>query len=126
MKEKKNEHYEYHVGNNHCYCDEYDRLFGTNNSDIEKVLSFIKGMKTSEAERVATLFAVWNDMIIEGKTFPSDSEIIYEVRNNWTPNKAHSPESTWQNTLDKMKRAGIIPKGYGLHTMKKENENEQL
>lgn len=123
----RDNHYEYYAGRNYYhYSDEYVKLFDTNNSDIEKVLFFIKGMKTSEAERVATLFAVWNDMIIEGKTSPSDSEIIYEVRNNWTPNKAHSPESTWQNTLDKMKKAGIIPKGYGLHTKKKENENEQL
>ena len=122
-----NNHYEYHIGNNHCYySDKYDKIFGTNNSEIEKVLSFIKGMKTSEVERVATLFAVWNDMIIAGTNSPSDSEIIFEVRNNWTPNKANSPVSTWQNTLDKMRKAGITPKGYGLHTMKKENENEQL
>lgn len=122
-----NNHYEYHIGNNHCYySDKYDNIFGTNNSEIEKVLSFIKGMKTSEVERVATLFAVWNDMIIAGTNSPSDSEIIFEVRNNWTPNKANSPVSTWQNTLDKMRKAGITPKGYGLHTMKKENENEQL
>ena len=121
----KDKHYQYHAGNNHrYYSDEYDSFFSAKNSDIEKVLSFLKGMKTSESERVATLFAVWNDMIIEGKQSPSDSEIIHEVRNNWTPNKANSPESTWQNTLDKMKKAGIIPKGYGLHTMKKENENE--
>ena len=59
-------------------------------------------MKTSKAERVATLLAAWNDFILQGIK-PTDSQLVQEVRSNWTPNKAHSSESTWLGTLAEMK-----------------------
>ena len=76
-----------------------------------------KNSGDSQIERIATAFAVWNDLILEGNSSPTDDEIIREIRTNWTPNKAHSPESTWKGDLTKMKRRGIVPTGQGLHTL---------
>jgi type I restriction enzyme S subunit len=96
----------------------YETLFSKYEGKIERLIHFITPMKrTSQVERAATLFAVWNDLLIDGNTAPTDAEIIAEARTNWTPNKAHSTEETWQGTLDKMKKNGIIPKGIGLHTL---------
>lgn len=94
--------------------------FSDYNDEIEKIVSFIAPMKTSQAERIATLFAVWNDFIIDGIMTPSDDQIINEVVTKWTPNKANSEKKTWKGTLDKMKKNGITPKGFGKHTQPKD------
>lgn len=84
---------------------------------IDKIISFVKSMsKTSQVERMATLFAAWNDFLIDGIT-PSDDQIIREIMDNWTENKAHSQYPTWKDSLNKLKGNGIIPKGIGLHTL---------
>ena len=72
-----------------------------------------------EIERFATLFAVWNDFILDGVPAPSDEQIMEDVLTNWGPKKRRFSRGTWQNTLMKMKRDGIIPKGLGLHTLAK-------
>lgn len=98
------------------YRPQYLVCYKDVDSEIQRICAFLKPMRTSQAERIATLLAAWNDFIIDGKT-PTDEEIIDEVRTNWTPNKANSSESTWRGTLSKMKDHKIIPSGYGNHTI---------
>lgn len=109
----------YKKGPKHAdFCSKYEDAFAEYSREMSKLISFVKGMKhTSQMERIATAFAVWNDLILEGNSSPTDDEIIREIRTNWTPNKAHSPESTWKGDLTKMKRQGIVPTGQGLHTL---------
>lgn len=99
---------------------EYMRVFSDIDTKLKHIVAFIKPMKTTQAERVATLLAAWNDFIIDGKSNPTDKEIINEVMSNWTPNKANSQYSTWQDTLTKMRKNRFIPSGRGIHTRKKE------
>lgn len=100
--------------------NEHLTTFSKYTAEIERIIKFIAPMKTSQAERIATLFAVWNDLIIDGINNPSDEQIINEVITNWTPNKANSAIETWKGSLDKMKKNGIIPKGLGKHTQQKD------
>lgn len=86
---------------------------------INNLIKSVENCTTKQLERFATLFAVWNDFIIDGIDNPSDEEIITEVLNNWTPNKKNFKKSTWQQSLDKMRVLDMIPKGNGLHTKKK-------
>ncbi len=97
----------------------YGNQLAQNKSDIEKLVQYFGEMRVSEIERFATLFAVWNDFIIDGIPVPSDNQIIDDVLTNWRPTKGRFSRDTWQNTLLKMKRDGIIPKGLGLHTLPK-------
>lgn len=97
----------------------YGNQLAQNKSDIEKLVQYFGEMRASEIERFATLFAVWNDFIIDGIPAPSDNQIIDDVLTNWRPTKGRFSRDTWQNTLLKMKRDGIIPKGLGLHTLPK-------
>lgn len=110
----------YLAGENHCdFCEEAEKnsMLLNAKDGLDKVISFIKTMKkTSQVERVATLFAAWNDFLIDGIT-PSDDQIIREVMNNWTENKGNTQYLTWKSSLDKIKRSGIVPKGMGLHTL---------
>ncbi len=109
----------YEKGSNHAeFCDKYKDAFAQHSGKINSLVSFVKDMKkTSQIERIATIFAVWNDLILDGNRTPTDDEIIHEILTHWTPNKANTAEGTWKGTLDKMRNQGIIPKGWGLHTL---------
>lgn len=98
---------------------EYMDTFSDIDLKLEKIVDFLRPMKTSQAERVATLLAAWNDFIIDGVSHPTDKEIIGEVVTNWTPNKANPQYSTWQDTLCKMREHRFVPKGSGVHTLQK-------
>lgn len=99
-----------------AYREKYQSYYGHIDDDIQRLCSFLQPMKTSKAERVATLLAAWNDFILQGIK-PTDSQLVQEVRSNWTPNKAHSSKSTWLGTLVEMKAYKIIPSGYGKCTV---------
>ena len=99
---------------------EYMATFSDVDVKLRKIVGFLKPMKTSQAERVATLLAAWNDFIIDGVPNPTDKEIIDEVITHWTPNKANPQYSTWQDTLCKMREHRFVPKGSGVHTLQKE------
>ena len=62
--------------------NEHLTTFSKYTAEIERIIKFIAPMKTSQAERIATLFAVWNDLIIDGINNPSDEQIINEVITN--------------------------------------------
>lgn len=103
------------------YHSVYQRFFGNYDRDIQRIIDFVKPIKrTSEIGRMATLFAAWNDFILDGIPNPTDEQIISEVCNNWTENKANTPVETWQDSLNKLRAAGMIPHGYGRHTVKLE------
>ena len=111
-------------GKNHsAFVKNYHNTFSEHQNEIDKLIAFLKPMKTSQAGRIATLYAVWNDFIIDGNTAPTDNQIIHEVTTNWTVNKANTTDDTWQETLNKMRMNGIIPRGTGLHTLPKEQED---
>lgn len=108
------------AGRNHAdFVEKYGDNFHDKQADIDKLIAFIRPMKTSQVERIATLFAAWNDFIIDGNPAPTERQIIHEVMTNWTDNKANTQYATWQGTLKKMKQHGIVPQGLGLHTLPK-------
>ena len=96
---------------------EYGSYFSEHDAEIKNFIQFVQPMKRSQVERIATLFAVWNDMILDGNNTPTDAEIVSEVMSGWTENKANFAYDTWLGTLNKMRTNGIIPKGQGLHTL---------
>ena len=109
----------YEEGRNHAdFCTKYKDAFVAYRGEMDKLISFVKGLRrTSQIERIATAFAVWNDLILDGNKNPDDADVIHEIQTNWTPNKANTLEDTWKSTLETMKNQGIIPRGQGLHTL---------
>lgn len=98
------------------YREMYQSYYENVDGEVQRLCAFLQPMKTSKAERVATLLAAWNDFVIQG-IVPTNNQLVQEVRSNWTPNKAHSSESTWLGTLAEMKVHKIIPLGYGKCTV---------
>ena len=106
------------IGPNYgAFEEEYGSYFSEYDAEIKNLIQFVQPMKRSQIERIATLFAVWNDMILDGKSTPTDAEIVSEVMSGWTKNKANFAYDTWVSTLNKMRSNGIVPKGQGLHTL---------
>ena len=109
----------YEKGSKHEeFRSRYENAFSQYKEGMIRLVSFAKGLKhTSQIERIATAFAVWNDLLLDGNSNPTDADIIDKIQTTWTPNKANTAEDTWKNTLDKMRKQGIIPKGSGQHTL---------
>ena len=107
-------------GKNHDeFVRKYKNQFREKQMEINQLIDALRDMKTSQLERIATLYAVWNDFILEGESHPTDEKILHEVVTNWTANKANPQDGTWKLSLEKMKKLGIIPTGKGLHTSRK-------
>lgn len=107
-------------GKNHDeFVRKYKNQFREKQMEINQLIDALRDMKTSQLERIATLYAVWNDFILEGESHPTDEKILHEVVTNWTANKANPQDVTWKLSLEKMKKLGIIPTGKGLHTSRK-------
>lgn len=122
IKLKKEGNMKYIVVNPTAYKTDYNRIFAEYNKEIERIIDFFKKMtRTSKAEKVATLLASWNDFLIDGIAEPTDDMIITDVMTNWTENKRNIDYETWQEVLDRMKKANIVPHGYGKHTIRMED-----
>lgn len=84
---------------------------------INKVLHLLGKADTQQCEIVSTLYAAWNDLLIEGQS-PTDETIIHEASSpdRWHENKAKIPPDKWPKALVWMREKGLVPKGFGNHT----------
>lgn len=83
---------------------------------LDKLVADFAPLTTKQAEAVATLYGVWNDLLSEGGT-PSDNEIITGFLNDWHPEKREKfHASELPEWLDWMRRHGIVPTGSGPQT----------
>lgn len=85
---------------------------------IQKVIGIFKDKKTQSCEIASTLYAAWNDLLIEGKR-PTDEEILGQAsKDHWHAKKEEISPSQWTRGLARLKEIGFIPKGWGSHTRK--------
>lgn len=91
-------------------------LLGDRAAKFDKLIKDIGTINTKGAEAVATLYAVWNDALIDGET-PSDIEVTLAVLSEWHPEKSKKFRiNELQTWLDWMRRHGIVPTGAGPKT----------
>ena len=80
------------------------------------ILDKLTDLSTKSAEAVATLYAVWNDALIDGET-PDDTRIIHGVFEEWHPEKKEKfRKDELETWLGWMRRNGFTPKGTGPRT----------
>jgi type I restriction enzyme S subunit len=89
----------------------FDRYFGEQKPAIQKMIDLLRPLDTQQCEIVATLYAVWNDFLIDGKQ-PTDKEIIEAVF-EWHPKKREIEEWHWLKALPWMQKKGLVPSGTG-------------
>ncbi|EMJ90419.1 type I restriction modification DNA specificity domain protein [Leptospira kirschneri str. JB] len=80
---------------------------------IRNLIDATLKMDKEQAEIFATLYAGWNNLLLEGKK-PSDEEIVYESRENWSPEKLKLSRSRFFTALGWMRKKGYVPEGKGV------------
>ncbi|WP_313055083.1 restriction endonuclease subunit S [Pseudomonas lopnurensis] len=85
-------------------------------AEFDRLIYALADKKTEEVEIIATLFAVWNDFLIDGVQ-PRDEQIISDVRENWHERKARFTPVELARWLDWLRRENIIPQGLPPRTV---------
>ena len=93
----------------------FDKYWGDYTEKLNQFLSLAKKFTTEQSEIIDTIYAVWNDFLIEGKT-PSDNEVIYEVKTNWHKSKKRFSDERLKKAIQWMKEQNLVPQGYGSKT----------
>ncbi len=97
------------------HAEYFDRYWSDRRAGFDALMKMFDPMTTEQAEIVATLYAAWNDFIIDGVA-ASDDAVVAEVSKNWHPEKAKITEDRWRKALPWMRDHGLVPTGYGVHT----------
>ena len=103
------------------YIDLTIHEFDENIDEIYRIIDFFKPLTLEQSEIVSTLFACWNDLIIERNTLEISEELIFdEFLHKWHKSKERFKEKknvliVW---LNRMKEKNIIPEGLGVHTIR--------
>jgi type I restriction enzyme S subunit len=85
-------------------------------TEFDRLIYALADKKTEEVEIIATLFAVWNDFLIDGVQ-PTDAQIISDVRENWHERKARFTPAELGRWLDWLRRENITPRGLPPRTL---------
>lgn len=99
--------------NNHI-----ESIFGKKYNELIKIIELFRNLNTEQSEIIATLFACWNDLLIEREEVTAKL-IIYEARNHWHLSKKRFTEDRLRKALTWMKEKNIIPRGVKRHTITK-------
>jgi type I restriction enzyme S subunit len=90
-------------------------VLGGQQTEFDRLLHLFQNKTTEEAEIIATLFAAWNDLLIDGKS-PSDDQIIREVRENWHYKKERFTPALLTRWLNWLRQQSVIPRGLAPRT----------
>jgi hypothetical protein len=75
-------------------------------AEVEHLLRLMLPMDAQQAEIMATVFAAWNNLLIEGKQ-PTDEEIVFEARENWHPDKLKIERERFFKAVQWLRGKGI-------------------
>jgi type I restriction enzyme S subunit len=96
---------------------ELQPLLGSRADALRDLLSLLRDLDKDAVEAVTTLYAVWNDALIDGQQ-PDDATIINGVLTDWHTEKGEKFRKPLLETwLGWMKRQALIPSGRGPHTV---------
>lgn len=84
--------------------------------EFDRLLDLLSDKKTEEVEIIATLFAAWNDFLIDGHA-PRDDEIVTEVRENWHVKKERFTPTQLRQWLGWLRQHNLVPQGRLPHTV---------
>ena len=100
------------------YIKYYDKYFKEYDAEIDRIINIFMNYDADQSEIIATLFAAWNDAIIDRKDFSAE-EIVDDVLNNWNDSKKRFSKDVWLRAIEEMRKNNLIPNGYGKHTVVK-------
>ncbi len=95
------------------------KALGDRLNEIEALLDLMKPLNTRQSEIVATLYAAWNNLLLDGLQ-PDDEAIVYEARENWHTKKLNIERDDFFRRLQWMKEKGLVPAGKGEKVLSKQ------
>ncbi|GAH47649.1 unnamed protein product, partial [marine sediment metagenome] len=72
-------------------------------------------MDTEQAEIFATVFAAWNDLLLQCRP-ATDTDVIREVRENWHESKVRFKAHRLGKAIEWMRTHSFVPRGLGPAT----------
>lgn len=93
---------------------DYQAYFSDYAEGIQRIINLFKSEEPDFCEKVATLYAVWNDFLIDGKK-PTDNEIVADFR-EWHPSKKRFTQTELEQALNWIRSKKLIPEGKGRKT----------
>ena len=95
-------------------------LLGSRADALRNLIALLSDLDRRQVEAVATLYAVWNDALMDGQQ-PSEATIINGVLTDWHEDKGEKfTDADLRHWLQWMQRNGLVPGGKGprtTHTM---------
>lgn len=88
-------------------------------NEIDKLIMTFLPFELEHAELIATIYAGWNNLLLYGQN-PTDEEIVFESRENWSERKLTIERAKFFKTLNWMRLHGFIPEGKGKLVLKNE------
>lgn len=83
------------------------------NRQLDDLIALFLNFDLEVSEIIATSYAGWNNLILNGNTNPSDEEIVYESRENWSERKLKIARERFFKAIEWMRKNEIVPTGYG-------------
>jgi type I restriction enzyme S subunit len=86
--------------------------------EVERLLQWMLPMTMQQAEIVATVYAGWNNLLLDGKQ-PTDEEIVWESRENWHDAKLKIEREKFFTAIKWLRKENVVPEGRGRRVSKK-------
>lgn len=103
----------YHAGCNLSrLLDATRQTLGPKLPVVENLLAGLRGMDTRTIEIFATVYAAWNNLLLQGAPI-SDESIVTEARENWHPRKLAIERSRFFGAITWIRQHGFVPRGTG-------------
>lgn len=97
-------------------CGAARTLLGKKVGEMDRLLTWFEKMTTEQAEVFATVFAAWNDFLLD-RMQPTDEQIIEQVREHWHESKERFTPQRLRTCIAWMRQNRFIPRGVGPHTI---------
>ena len=79
---------------------------------LKRVVKVLMPLNTVETEILATVYAAWNNLLLEGIA-PAENAIIHEARENWHADKLKYSEEQFRIAISQLRHNGLVPQGRG-------------
>lgn len=94
------------------------KALGERADEVDALINLLLPLNSRQAEIVATLYAAWNNLLLQGQS-PDDEAIVHEARENWHASKLKIERDKFFRGLRWMREHGLVPAGRGRFVAKK-------
>ena len=89
-------------------------VLGDSRERIEAVIDLVIPLDTKATEVLATVYAAWNNLLMDGVTV-TDESIVRAARDDWHPDKLCIPVSKFREAIAFIRSKGLVPDGTGKY-----------